>query len=262
MANAQTADNTVYDTLSEGWWDEQGVLNLLRTTINPWRVPYFARLLAQRTRPGQQLQLLDVGCGGGLLAEEFAKLNCKVTGIDPSESSLSAAREHAQKVGLDIDYRCGFGDALPFADASFDVVSCCDVLEHIPDWNATIAEIQRVLKPDGIFLFDTINRTAFSWIANIFIAQDFPPTRFMPKNLHVWNMFITPDELERSLKKNGFNTNPVVGSTPKGSPLQALKAIREFKSGRINADQVGARAALRISSNIKSSYMGHAVKKS
>ena len=261
MATAQTADNSVYDSLSDTWWNEQGVLNLLRTTINPWRVPYYARLLAQRARPGQQLALLDVGCGGGLLAEEYAKLNCKVTGIDPSESSLVTARAHAQQCGLDIDYRCGFGNALPFPDASFDVVSCCDVLEHIEDWPATIAEIHRVLKPNGIFLFDTINRTPYSWLVNILIAQDLPFTSFMPKNLHVWRMFITPNELKAGMKKQGLTTHEIIGASPKGSPLAALKAIRNFKRGRINADQVGAIAAMRPSRNIKGSYMGYATKR-
>lgn len=256
----QTADNTVYDTLHDTWWDEQGVLNLLRTTVNPWRVPYYARLLAKRTRPNEALTLLDVGCGGGLLAEEYAKLECQVTGVDPSEQSLAAARAHAQQVGLAIDYHCAFGNAMPFDDGAFDVVSCCDVLEHIEDWPATLAEIHRVLKPGGIFLFDTINRTAYSWLVNIIIAQDFPPTRFMPKNLHVWRMFITPDELTDSLKELGMTTHDIVGAAPRRGPLTALKAIRDFKRGRINAETVGTMAAMRPSRNIKGSYMGYATK--
>ena len=260
MAAIQTADNSVYDTLSETWWDERSTLNLLKTTINPWRVPYFARLLQDHRQGKHEVALLDVGCGGGLLAEEFAGLDCRVTGIDPSEQSLQTARAHAQQQGLAIDYHCGFGDSLPFETASFDVVSCCDVLEHIEDWSATLSEIARVLKPGGLFLFDTINRTAYSWLVNIFLAQDFPPTRFMPRNLHVWNMFITPDELNAGMARHGLLRRDLVGASPKGSPLAALNAIRDFKRGRMTAEQVGARAAMRPSRNIRGSYMGYATR--
>ena len=260
MASTPTADNSLYDTLSETWWDERSLLNLLKTTVNPWRVPYFARVLAQQSTTGAQPTLLDVGCGGGLLAEEFAALNCRVTGIDPSEQSLVTARAHARQRGLEIDYRQGFGDALPFAEASFDVVSCCDVLEHIPDWPATLADISRVLKPGGIFLFDTINRTAYSWLVNIVIAQELPLTRFMPRNMHVWNMFITPDELKAGMGRHGLQQQDLVGAAPKGSPLRALNAIRHFNRGRMTAEQVGAVAAMRPSRNVRGSYMGYAIK--
>lgn len=260
MATTQTADNSLYDKMSDTWWDEHSLLNLLKTTVNPWRVPYFSQLLAQHADAASPLNLLDVGCGGGLLTEEFASQNCRVTGIDPSEQSLVTARTHAQQQGLNIDYHCGFGDALPFDDASFDVVSCCDVLEHIEDWQATIAEIARVLKPGGLFLFDTINRTPYSWLLNIFIAQDLPLTRFMPKNMHVWHMFITPDELSTGLRKHGLQRRDLVGASPKGSPLRALKAIRGFKRGRMTAEEVGAVASMRPSRNVRGSYMGYAIK--
>ncbi len=260
MATIQTADNTLYDKMSDTWWDESSLLNLLKTTVNPWRVPYFARLLEQHAHLASPFNLLDVGCGGGLLAEEFASLNCRVTGIDPSEQSLVTARAHAQQQGLEIDYHCGFGDSLPFPDASFEVVSCCDVLEHIEDWHATIAEISRVLKPGGLFLFDTINRTAYSWLVNIFIAQELPLTSFMPRNMHVWNMFITPDELGAGLRRHGLQQRDLVGASPKGSPLRALSAIRQFKRGNMTAAQVGAVASMRPSRNVRGSYMGYAVK--
>lgn len=263
MATTQaipTADNTLYDALSESWWDERSLLNLLKTTVNPWRVPYFARQSASHHSAEYPLTLLDVGCGGGLLAEEFAHLNCQVSGIDPSAQSIATARAHAQQQGLAIDYHCGFGNHLPFADASFDVVSCCDVLEHIEDWQATLADISRVLKPGGLFLFDTINRTAYSWLVNILIAQDLPYTRFMPKNMHVWHMFITPDELRAGMRKHGLHQRDLVGATPKGSPLRALRAIRGFNRGRLTAHDVGNVAAMRPSRNVRGSYMGYAIK--
>ena len=256
---AVTTDNTLYDTLSDSWWDENSLLNLLKTTVNPWRVPYFAGLLGTHLDDAEPT-LLDVGCGGGLLAEEFARLGCRVTGIDPSDSSLQTARQHALEQGLAIDYQCGLGDRLPFASDSFDVVTCCDVLEHIEDWDATIAEIARVLKPGGLFLFDTINRTAYSWLVNIIIAQELPYTSFMPRNMHVWPMFIKPDELKASMQRHGMQQRDLVGASPKGSPLKALSAIRRFKKGRSTAAEVGAVAAMRPSRNVRGSYMGYAIK--
>ena len=94
-----------------------------------------------------------------MLAEQFAELGCQVTGIDPSEPSLTTARKHAELMGLNIAYQVGTGEHIPFADASFDIVTCCDVLEHVNDVTRVLPEISRVLVADGIFFYDTINRT-------------------------------------------------------------------------------------------------------
>src|SRR4249919_4252500 len=108
-------DNRIYDRLSATWWDEDGFMALLRTSVNPGRSAYFARVLAERLQLAPHgLKLLDVGCGGGLLAEEFARLGFAVTGIDQSGPSLAAARDHAQRGGLDIRYLEASANALPF----------------------------------------------------------------------------------------------------------------------------------------------------
>jgi len=140
-------DNEIYNRLSSTWWDEQGFLNILRTAANPGRFGYFREVLLKQVGvdPAGK-KALDVGCGGGLLAEEFARLGCQVTGIDPSEPSLATARAHARQSGLDIEYRVGVGEALPFADEAFDLVYCCDVLEHVNDLAQVLAEISRVLR--------------------------------------------------------------------------------------------------------------------
>ena len=93
------------------------------------------------------LSLLDVGCGGGLLTEELSRMGFSVTGIDRSKESLSVAREHARQGGLCIDYQVASAESLPFGEATFDVVTCCDVLEHIPNWKDVLKEISSVLKP-------------------------------------------------------------------------------------------------------------------
>src|SRR5713101_4863722 len=138
-------DNEIYNRLSSTWWDESAFA-ILRTGANPGRFGYFREVLLKKVGVDPVgKKALDVGCGGGLLAEEFARLGCQVTGVDPSEPSLATARKHTQQSGLDITYQVGVGEHLPFADASFDIVICCDVLEHVDDVAQVIQEISRVL---------------------------------------------------------------------------------------------------------------------
>jgi 2-polyprenyl-6-hydroxyphenyl methylase/3-demethylubiquinone-9 3-methyltransferase len=131
-------DNNLYDRLADTWWREDVFLNLLQTTLNPWRLPYFKRILGQLEIEPRGSRALDVGCGGGLLTEEIAAMGFFVTGIDPSVRSLEIARAHAARKSLPIEYRVGYGHDLPFENQSFDVVFCCDVLEHVTEWDAVI----------------------------------------------------------------------------------------------------------------------------
>ena len=253
-------DNDLYDRLADTWWDESGSLHLLKALLNPWRVPYFRRLLRQRQLDPHGTRVLDVGCGGGLLAEEFAAMGFRVTGLDPSAPSLAVARVHATQSGLAIDYCLGSGDALPFAAEAFTLVACCDVLEHIPRWDAVIGEIARVLKPGGVFVYDTINRTLYSKLVVIKLAQEWALTRFLPPRLHVWEMFITPAELTRSLHRHGLRNQEVVGTKASGNPLKLLLALRRYKAGKISGAEFGKWAGFKEGPNIAGSYMGYAVK--
>ena len=254
-------DNTLYNRPGDIWWDEHEPLSTLRTMVNPGRFPYFCEVLTERLGIDPRgTAALDVGCGGGLLAEEFARLGCAVTGIDPSEPSLATARAHAARSGLTIDYQVGVGEALPCEDASFDIVYCCDVLEHVNDLNRVIAEIARVLKPAGVFLYDTINRTLLSKLVVIKLAQEWPATRFVPANLHDWSMFITPGELQRVMARHGLQQCEVVGLTPPLNPVAIVRAVRLFKRGAISYGELGRRLAFRRSRLRSGSYMGYAVK--
>ena len=198
---------SLYNRLAATWWDENEVLNVLRISLNPARFSYFrAVLLEQVHLDPRGKKTLDVGCGGGLLAEEFARLGCNVTGIDPSEPSIAVARAHATQEGLAIEYFTGVGESLQFADASFDIVYCCDVLEHVNDLGAVIAEIARVLKKDGFFFYDTINRTFMSRIISIKLLQEWKATRVMPPNLHDWKLFIKPAELQAHMSAHRLET--------------------------------------------------------
>jgi 2-polyprenyl-6-hydroxyphenyl methylase/3-demethylubiquinone-9 3-methyltransferase len=254
-------DNEIYERRSDLWWSDRGFAALLEHVSNPWRVPYFQRMLSRERKlvpPGKRL--MDVGCGGGVLSEEFAAMGFQVTGIDPSESSLAAARAHAAVRGLDIDYRVGSGDRLPFGDESFEVVSCCDVLEHIHNWDRVIAEVARVIKPGGVFIYDTINRTHISKLVFIKLAQEWRFTRFMPRNLHVWEMFIRPEELTRALDRHGLRNLDIRGTNPPKNPLKMLTAMRKLNRNRITAAEFGIRVGGSIEGpSIDVNYMGYAI---
>ena len=170
------------------------------------------------------LEVLDVGCGGGLLAE-FAALGARVTGVDPSVDSLAAARTHARQSGFAIHYQPGVGEQLPLPDASFDAVYCCDVLEHVDDLGRTVREIARVLRPGGVFLYDTINRTRRSRLLVIKLSQDWAATRWAEPNTHDWRCFIRPAELERKPAAAGLDVRDRVGLAL-ANLLAAVRAMR------------------------------------
>jgi 2-polyprenyl-6-hydroxyphenyl methylase/3-demethylubiquinone-9 3-methyltransferase len=255
-------DNDIYNRHAESWWGEDGFASMLMHISNPWRVPYFKRMLAQQLKISPTgTRALDVGCGGGVLAEEFASMGFDVTGIDPSAGSIEAARKHAEQSGLQIDYRVGYGDRLPFEDDVFEVVSCCDVLEHIHHWEAVIAEISRVLKPGGVFLYDTINRTGLSKLIFIKLGQEWKFTRFLPPNLHVWEMFIKPEELKACLERHALEHREIQGTKPPGNPLRMVMAMRRYNTGKISAAEFGRRVGgAEEGPNIAVNYMGYAVK--
>jgi len=202
-----------------------------------------------------------VGCGGGILSEEFAKIGCRVTGIDPSAPSLETARKHAASEGLMIEYRQADGENIPFDANSFDVVVCCDVLEHVDDLNRTIHEVARVLKPGGMFCYDTINRTEESRKTNIFAAQEFALTSFFPPNTHVWEKFITPEELLALFENAGFENRDMTGLSSGLPDLQVAGLLIRRKLGLLTFAELGRRLKFQTGGGLQTSYLGWAVKK-
>jgi 2-polyprenyl-6-hydroxyphenyl methylase/3-demethylubiquinone-9 3-methyltransferase len=253
------ADNHLYDTLADSWWDESGMLHVLEG-LNPARLRYLRVLVEDSGIDLRGRKALDVGCGGGLLAEELARMGCEVTGVDPSEPSLEAARAHARQAGLAIDYRQGMGEALPLPDGTFDLVCCCDVLEHVDDLPRVIAEIARVLSPGGIFLYDTINRTFRSWLVVIKLFQEWRWTSFMPPGLHDWRHFVKPGELTALLAGAGLANQGLTGLRPAINPLQTLRLLRDRKRGRISYLEAVQRLDLRESRDLGISFIGWARK--
>jgi 2-polyprenyl-6-hydroxyphenyl methylase/3-demethylubiquinone-9 3-methyltransferase len=254
-------NNRIYDDLAETWWDENEFLHLLKVMVNPWRVPYFKNaLIKQYGQDLSQVRLLDVGCGGGVLTEEFAALGCQVTGIDLSPGSIAVAQAHAALSGFSIDYRVGSATNLPFEQGSFEVVTCCDVLEHIQEWKQVIAEAERVLVPGGLLFFDTINRTRKSQLTFIYGLQILPLTRLMPADTHIWKMFITPDEITIALREHGMIVEDMKGGKIAKNPLATLWDIRQHKSGKITVAALGRRLKLRLDRELSLNYLGYARK--
>jgi 2-polyprenyl-6-hydroxyphenyl methylase/3-demethylubiquinone-9 3-methyltransferase len=253
-------DNALYDRMADSWWDEGGFLHSL-TALNPARFGYMHRVLTQELGVNPTaLEVLDIGCGGGLLAEEFARLGCRVTGVDPSEASLAAARRHAAGQRLPITYRAAAGEALPFADQSFDVVYCCDVLEHVSDLRRVIAETARVLKPGGTYLYDTINRTVRSRLIVIMLLQEWRWTAVVPPGLHDWNMFIKPDELRRLLQGEGLVPAGLIGLKPRANSFRLIRALRRCKRGSMSYAEAAREMGPGESPDLSLAYMGYARK--
>lgn len=251
-------DNTLYDEESTIWWSDDGIGAMLRYISSPWRLPYFRSVLERQSENLPGRCLLDVGCGGGILTEEFAGMGFEVTGLDPSERLLEVAREHATANGLNIDYQEGYGHKLPFEDQTFDIVACCDVLEHIKNWDAVIDEIARVLKNKGIFLFDTINRTVMSKIFLIKMAQQWKYTRFLPSLLHTWEMFIKPQELKNSLDRYGLHLIDVKGTKP-ANPISIMISAHRFNRGKLSVFDFARRLSPAEGPDLNGFYMGYAL---
>ena len=255
-------NNEIYSQQAGGWWDENHFLHLLKTGINPPHFEYFRDALTRQLglQP-EALSVLDVGCGGGILSEEFSKAGCHVTGLDPSTPSLETARKHAAMEGLTIDYRQGSGESMPFEKNSFDVVVCCDVLEHVDNLESTLREVARVLKPGGMFCYDTINRTEESRKANIFAAQDFALTSFFPRNTHVWEKFITPEEILTLFEKVGFDNCNMTGLNSALPDLQVAGLLIFRKLGLLTFAELGRRLKFQTGGGLQASYLGWAVRK-
>lgn len=195
-------DQALYQDYAENWWEHpKRFQRLLINQVAP-RLACF-----ERVTPGwQDVDVLDLGCGGGYMAEALAQRGARVIGVDPSLASLSAAREHARQAGLAIDYREGVGEALPLPDGSLDRVVCVDVLEHVQDLERVLREVRRVLRLGGIFFFGTINR---NWLASLIsvTAAEFV-LRIVPPGSHDPAMFISPADLRKKLAAAQFITKP------------------------------------------------------
>jgi 2-polyprenyl-6-hydroxyphenyl methylase/3-demethylubiquinone-9 3-methyltransferase len=254
-------DNDIYNLEGEKWWQSDFSLNLIKAIFNPVRVNYAKNILETIKINSEKINALEVGCGGGILTEEIAKMGFITTGIDPSVQSLNIAIKHAKESNLKIKYEKGTGENLPFQNNSFDVVFCCDVLEHVRDLPKVISEISRVLKNGGIFIYDTFNRTLFSKIAAFKILQEWKRWAIMPPNLHVWEMFIKPEEIRSLLLENQLDWKEHRGIKPNKSYPKMLGYLRKRAMGVLTYEEFGKKFRMVESSCTQIMYMGHAFKK-
>jgi 2-polyprenyl-6-hydroxyphenyl methylase/3-demethylubiquinone-9 3-methyltransferase len=163
---------------------------------------HFERALPA-TKPLAGLHVLDIGCGGGLVAEPLARLGARVTGIDPAADNIAAAEAHARISGLDIDYRAVTAEDLAAEGATFDAVLCLEVVEHVPHPGAFIALATSLVRPGGMLAASTINRTIKAWLFAIVGAEYV--LRWLPAGTHRWDRFVTPDELARHMAAAGLS---------------------------------------------------------
>lgn len=249
---------SVQSALSDISWIRDAFPHLLRTGPVPPRFKYFHNILSA-TPAGTQASVLDAGCGNGFMTEHFAAAGYAVTGADSSPEAIERAREHADRVGLSITYSIASPDTLPFSNASFDAVTCCDLLEHTSDISATVAEISRVLKPGGILLYSTINKTLKSKIA-VNIAQQWSWTRITEMPLYDWELFVSPDKLRHSIGQAGMELRESVGLQPRISSLSVLRQMHKLSKGKITYAEFGRRCKISNTTDISVSYMGYAIR--
>jgi 2-polyprenyl-6-hydroxyphenyl methylase / 3-demethylubiquinone-9 3-methyltransferase len=208
-------DLDYFGGMDELWWDPAGPAGVLHA-MNPVRLDFYLAALGEA--PGRLV--LDAGCGGGLVAKGLAEAGAHVVGVDQLPACLLVAR---RAVPAGFQPAVGQLERLPFADASFDAVVAADVLEHVPDLPAAVAELARVLRPGGGFLFDTINRTAWAWFTALFGAERL--LGLVPKGTHDWRLFIRPAELDQLLRREGLTAVATVGLAPRIGPSDVARAL-------------------------------------
>lgn len=202
------AEVAKFQAMAREWWDPQGKFKPLHM-LNPTRLDYVTTQIAAqfgRDRAGAQpfegLTILDIGCGGGLMAEPMARLGATVTGADAAEGNIAVARLHAQEHGLAINYLATTAEALAAEGRRFDVVMALEIVEHVADPAQFIATCRDLLAPGGMLIVSTLNRTARSFAAAIVGAEWV--MRWLPKGTHDWRRFITPDELGQMTQGTGL----------------------------------------------------------
>jgi 2-polyprenyl-6-hydroxyphenyl methylase / 3-demethylubiquinone-9 3-methyltransferase len=254
-------NNNIYNLEGYRWWDPGFSLSLIRTFINPSRVGYAKKVIDQTVKKEpHEVAVLEVGCGGGILLEEIAEMGFNTTGIDPAESSVNAAILHSKEKNLNIRYETGHGENLPYESESFDVVLCCDVLEHVHDLPKVISEISRVMKKGGVFIYDTFNRTLMSNLGVIKIMQEWKRWAIMPPGLHVWEMFISPDEIRTLLKENQMDWKEHRGLKPGVSYIRMLHYLHKRAAGELSYEEFGKKFAMVETKSLQVIYMGYAVR--
>jgi 2-polyprenyl-6-hydroxyphenyl methylase/3-demethylubiquinone-9 3-methyltransferase len=197
-----------FSALAAEWWDPRGKMAPLHK-FNPVRLGYVRDQAAlrfgrdvKRLDSMRGLRMLDIGCGGGILSEPLARLGASMVGVDPSETNIAAAKEHAAQADLPIDYRCTTAEELAAKGERFDVVLAMEVVEHVTDVPLFVRSCGEMVKPGGLMIAATLNRTLKSFALAIVGAEYI--LRWLPVGSHRWDKFVTPNELEIAMEQGGL----------------------------------------------------------
>ena len=204
-----------FSRLSDSWWDPDGPFRPLHK-INPTRILYIRTKLCNHFQrdgksltPFENLNILDIGCGGGLISEPLTKMGASVMGIDAVKKNIDAAKIHADKNNLTVDYRYESAESLVEQKCIFDVVLALEVVEHVSDLELFIKTCSDLLKPGGAIIFSTLNRTPASFVLGIIAAEYI--LRWLPKGTHDWRKFVRPSELVNHMRRVGIATADMQG---------------------------------------------------
>lgn len=210
MATLDDAEVKRFAALAAEWWDPNSKFRPLHK-LGPARLAFVRQEIVRHfsrdaggLRPFDGLTFLDIGCGGGLVSEPVARLGGAVTGIDPAVENIEAARRHAEGQGIAIDYRPSLVEDLVAEGRTFDCVLCLEVVEHVPDVAAFLATCAKLVRPGGLMILSTINRTLKAYALAIVGAEYI--LRWLPVGTHQWERFVTPDELARHAEAAGLST--------------------------------------------------------
>jgi len=202
--NADPSELEKFSALAHRWWDPQGEFRPLHD-LNPLRLAWIDGLAQLRGKT-----VLDVGCGGGILAEAMARLGARVTGIDLSEKPLKVAQLHLLESGVAVDYHLASAEDFAARNGElFDIVTCMEMLEHVPDPSSTVAACARLVKPGGRVFFSTINRNPKSYLLAVIGAEYI--LKLLPRGTHDYARFIKPSELSRWCRDAGLETIELKG---------------------------------------------------
>ncbi|WP_338847750.1 bifunctional 2-polyprenyl-6-hydroxyphenol methylase/3-demethylubiquinol 3-O-methyltransferase UbiG [Massilia sp. W12] len=216
--NADPLELQKFSDLAHRWWDPQSEFRPLHE-INPLRLEW---INARAPLAGKKV--LDVGCGGGILAESMAKKGAQVSGIDLSEKALRVADLHSLESGVSVHYELIAAEALAEREAGqYDVVTCMEMLEHVPDPQSIVNACARLTKPGGHLFFSTINRNPKSWLFAIVGAEYV--LRMLPRGTHDYQKFITPAELSAFLRNAGLQLDAIKGLTY--NPLSKVYSLNQ-----------------------------------
>ena len=197
-----------FSAMAAEWWDPRGKMRMLHR-LNPVRLAFIKEAACRqfgrdvkRLDALTGLRILDIGCGAGILSEPLARMGAEVVGADPSAANIAAAKQHAEQAGLAIDYRATTIEALAVSDERFEAVLAMEVVEHVADVTLFLKQCAQLVKPGGILIVATINRTLKSFALAIIGAEYV--LRWLPRGTHRWDKFVTPNELAAALERCGL----------------------------------------------------------